>query len=197
MAKIRGTNASETLNCGSVSDCRFGLGGNDTLSGGGGKDTLEGGAGTDRLVGGAGDDFYRFTAAPGKDRIVETAKGGTDTVLSTVTISLANYANVENLTLQGSAAINGTGNSLKNKITGNSGNNRLSGEGGNDTLIGGLGNDSLNGGIGSDSMNGGGGNDLYTVDSTGDGVTDSAGIDTVQSFLSSYTLGATIENLEL
>src|SRR5688572_17264468 len=111
MAKVRGTNASQTLNSGSAADYLFGLGGNDTLNGGGGNDTLEGGAGTDRLVGGAGNDFYRFTAAPGNDKIIETAKGGgTDTVLSTVTFSLAPYKNVENLTLQGTGAIHGTGN---------------------------------------------------------------------------------------
>ena len=60
--------------------------------------------------------------------------------------------NLENLTLTGTTAINGTGNSLNNRITGNAANN---------TLIGGAGNDTLDGGTGKDSLNGGTGNDTY------------------------------------
>jgi len=48
---------------------------------------------------------------------------------------------VENLTLTGAAAINGTGNAGNNVITGNSGNNILNGGAGLDTLTGGAGND--------------------------------------------------------
>ena len=50
-------------------------------------------------------------------------------------------ASLENLTLTGAAAINGTGNTLNNVITGNSGNNILSGGVGADTLTGGAGSD--------------------------------------------------------
>ncbi len=58
---------------------------------------------------------------------------------SSVTYALS--ANVENLTLTGTSAINGTGNELDNIITGNAKNNMLSGLGGADTLIGGDGTD--------------------------------------------------------
>ncbi|SFS51320.1 type I secretion C-terminal target domain (VC_A0849 subclass) [Pseudomonas sp. NFACC48-1] len=59
-------------------------------------------------------------------------------------------ANLENLTLTGSAHLKGGGNALDNVLIGNDGNNVLSGWGGNDTLSGGLGIDSLTGGAGSD-----------------------------------------------
>ncbi len=68
-----------------------------------------------------------------------TDAGGTDTVQSSVTWTLGSF--VENLTLTGSSAINGTGNTLANTIIGNGGNNTLNGGGGNDTLTGGLGQD--------------------------------------------------------
>ena len=51
-------------------------------------------------------------------------------------------ANVENLTLTGSAVINATGNTLNNVLTGNAAANVLNGGAGNDSLNGGLGNDS-------------------------------------------------------
>jgi Ca2+-binding RTX toxin-like protein len=64
-------------------------------------------------------------------------------------ITLGN--NVENLTLTGSSAINGTGNTLNNILTGNSGANTLTGNTGNDILDGGSGNDTLVGGTGNET----------------------------------------------
>ncbi len=80
-----------------------------------------------------------------------------------------------------------------------SGNDFLTGGDGNDTLSSGAGDDTLWGFDGADAMAGGTGNDIYDVDNFGDTVVEAAGegIDTVQSRLSSWTLGANFENLSL
>ena len=119
----------------------------DVINGNSGGNVLDGGAGADRMSGGAGDDTYIVDNTG--DRVTETSStGGDDTVQSSITFTLGAF--VENLTLTGSAAINGTGNDLDNELTGNSANNTLTGGIGNDTLFGGLGNDTLNGGTGND-----------------------------------------------
>jgi Ca2+-binding RTX toxin-like protein len=161
--------------------------GNNTLNGGAGNDTLDGGAGTDTLLGGAGDDLYVMTATT--DVITENAGEGTDAVQSSVTFSLAAIANVENLTLTGSTAINATGNSLDNVLTGNSGNN---------TLNGGIGNDTLEGGAGTDTLVGGVGDDTFVVDSTTDVITENAneGTDTVKSSVTFSLAPAALTNIE-
>jgi Ca2+-binding RTX toxin-like protein len=134
-----------------------GAGGNDTILAGAGNDTLNGGAGSDSLVGGTGNDVFIIDAAT--DVVVEAPGGGTDTVQSTVTWTLA--VDFENLTLSGSGSINAFGNATANVLTGNGGNNRLEGLAGNDTLIGNAGNDTLIGGAGNDSLAGGSGNDAF------------------------------------
>jgi uncharacterized delta-60 repeat protein len=173
-------------------DILKGLAGNDTLLGGNGHDWLNGGTGVDFLIGGAGNDTYMVDNA--SDSVMEYFNEGTDTVQSSVTYILS--SDVENLTLTGTAAINGTGNYLNNILTGNSGNNVLT-----DDLFGfgyGVSNDLLNGGGGADTLAGGLGNDTYVVDNVGDVVMEqiSQGTDTVRSS-ASYTLKANVENLTL
>ena len=89
------------------------------------------------MIGGAGNDTYMVDS--GRRHRQRSAGQGTDTVQAAVTYALG--ANVENLTLTGTAAINATGNTLDNILTGNTGNNVLDGGAGNDTMIGGAGND--------------------------------------------------------
>jgi Ca2+-binding RTX toxin-like protein len=121
------------------------------------------------LTGGLGNDTYILGTG---DTIVESADAGTDTVVVSSTYTLA--TNLENLTLAGSAAINGTGNSLNNVLTGNGGNNTLTGGAGNDTLDGGSGNDILVGGTGNDTyvLGRGFGADTVTENDTTAGNTD-------------------------
>ncbi|TKB95331.1 MAG: hypothetical protein E8D41_00810 [Nitrospira sp.] len=108
---------------------------------------LVGNSAANRLTGGAGNDTYVVGAG---DTVVESSNSGTDTVHSSVTWTLG--SNLEHLTLTGSSAINGTGNSAANVLTGNSANNVLNGANGADTLRGGLGNDTVNGGSGNDTF---------------------------------------------
>ena len=159
----------------------------NTITGNAAANVIDGGAGSDKMIGGAGNDIYVVRDAG--DTITETSTGGSDTVNTYINYTLG--SNLENLQLLGSSNLKGTGNSLGNRITGNSGNN---------LLVGGLGNDTLNGGASttSDTLNGGDGNDTYIVDTATDVISDSSGMDTIQTSVSlslaSYT---TIENLVL
>jgi Ca2+-binding RTX toxin-like protein len=150
--------------------------GDDSMHGDGGNDRLDGGTGVDRMYGGLGDDTYIVTDVT--DYANELAGEGTDSVLASISDTLR--ANVENLTLLGAAAINGTGNGLANVITGNALANVLNGLGGSDT------------------MRGGAGNDTYVVNTAGDVVVEGSGegTDHVQSS-ASYTLTDNVENLTL
>jgi len=82
-------------------------------------------------------------------------------------------------------------------IFGYAGNDDIYGGSGDDELYGGSGNDDLFGGTGWDYMEGGTGDDRYVVDSVNDDVVEFSGegIDEVYTVLSSYTLGANVEDL--
>jgi Ca2+-binding RTX toxin-like protein len=153
-----------------------GNGAGNTLNGGAGNDWLDGGGGADSLVGGTGDDTYVVDMV--NDKITERANEGTDTVLASATYTLS--SNVENLTLTGMSAINGTGNKLDNVLKGNTAANALSGVAGNDILDGGAGDDTLTGGTGNDTYILGRG---YGVDTVVENDTTSGNTDIAQ-FLS-------------
>jgi Ca2+-binding RTX toxin-like protein len=166
----------------------------NTITGNSGNNTLDGGTGTDKLIGGAGNDTYVVDNL--SDLIVDAA--GNDTVSTGITYTLK--PGLENLTLTGTADVNGTGNTVVNIMTGNTGANTLDGGAANDTLNGGDGNDVLIGGLGADIMTGGIGNDDYRVDNVNDRIVELTGEGTDSLTVTvNYTLSATadIENITL
>jgi Ca2+-binding RTX toxin-like protein len=146
------------------------------LYGNAGSNLLDGDSGADVMLGGAGNDVYFVDNA--SDAVFEIAGEGVDAVFSTAHFGLS--ANVETLVLQGSADLQGYGNSQANTLYGNTGNNLISG------------------GAGADRMLGGAGNDTYFVDDAGDQVVEntSAGADAVFSTVN-HSLAANVETLVL
>ena len=123
----------------------------NTITGNAAANTLNGLGGADTMLGLAGNDVYVVDNL--LDTVSETGGGGVDTVISSVSFSLASAARVigavENLTLAGTA-LNGIGNALANVLLGSASANNLNGLGGNDRLLGGAGIDNLTGGLNND-----------------------------------------------
>lgn len=135
---LKGDDARNKLAGNGADNILWGRGGNDELIGGSGLDTLYGGAGNDTYV--IGND---------KDVVAESAGGGIDTIVASVSFSLADFANIENGTLKGTNWLNVT------TLTGNAGNNFLQGDRSMNIL---------DGGAGRDILKGGGDADVYIVD---------------------------------
>lgn len=137
-----GNDAANTLDGRGGDDTLIGNGGDDALIGGQGNDWIDGGLGNDEMKGGSGNDRYIVDSA---DDVIDE-EGNTDSadeVRATVSvdISVLGGGAVENIVLQGSGAIDATGNAGANKIYGNAGNNVLDGGLADDILLGGAGND--------------------------------------------------------
>jgi Ca2+-binding RTX toxin-like protein len=146
----------------------------DNFVGGKENDIIRAGAGIDTMNGGQGNDIYVVDNAG--DTIVEAAGAGTDTVQSAlISLSLAKYANVENVQLTGALALSATGNA---------GNNTLNGAANTAANV----------------LTGLGGSDIYIV-GAGDTIVEAAagGTDTVQSALINLNLAkyANVENAQL
>jgi Ca2+-binding RTX toxin-like protein len=182
---VSGENDADLLTGGDNADSISGGAGDDTLTGDEGQpdedqgnDTLNGGTGADTMEGNGGDDLY---IADALDTIIElngTAEGR-DTLQCSISTSLLAFQNIENLTLTGTMAIDGTGNAGDNVITGNAAANYLIGGGGLDTLQGGDGSDTYQVGAG-----------VTVIEGLG------AGTDTALAF-GTHTLAANVEYLTL
>ena len=178
---IIGNSANNTILGGDGDDVLSGFAGADSLIGEGGNDAMDGGTGNDQMIGGTGNDSYVIDSI--SDVAAENANEGIDTVYADIDYTLS--GNLEQLIMrEGSAALNGAGdsgnnvmigNSAINTIYGNGGADTLYGFGGGDSLVGGAGADILIGGVGNDTLVGGTENDLFKFDA-GDG------IDTITDF---------------
>jgi Ca2+-binding RTX toxin-like protein len=214
---VLGSQHNDTLSGDDGNNVLTGLNGNDTLKGGGGADTLNGDAGNDTLKGGGGADTLNGGTGIDTASYADSAAG---VVISLIADSAYggdafgdNLNEIENLT--GSSHDDTlAGDNGANVLNGMNGKDTLRGYGGNDTLVGGeggdylygmegmdtlrgdAGDDMLDGGLDADTLIGGTGNDIYLV-GAGDTVTEFAGqgTDVVATSLSTYTLGANVENL--
>ncbi|WP_298192439.1 calcium-binding protein [Novosphingobium sp.] len=149
----------------------------NVIVGNAGADIIDGGEGADVMMGGGGMDTYVVDNVG--DKVIETADGDKDTVLSSISYILS--GNLENLTLTGTGAINATGNGQYNTLTGNDAANVIDGGRGRDVMIG------------------KGGDDIYIVDDGNDTVQEDpgGGTDTVRSSLYATYLSSSVERLEL
>ncbi len=150
---------------------------NNTIEGNIVGNRLEGRGGNDILRGYGGNDVYVIDDV-GDIASESSASDGIDLVQTPFSWRLGLY--LENLTLTGVNAINGTGNGYSNIIRGNGAANVIDGR------------------LGADRMIGGGGNDTYYVDNLLDVIVEpvGGGLDRVFSSVT-HTLSARVETLTL
>ena len=177
---LLGNGAADVLNGMAGDDLLSGGAGDDTLHGGQDTDTAVYADGLANYTSTPSTDANGFVT--GFTQVTETTVVGLDEGSDTLTgverlvfqngtpgvsgddialdlaqaVQLRLADNVEHLILQGSANLQGYGNSLSNILVGNSGNNILNGD------------------VGVDAMFGGAGNDAYFVDNGGDVVIENA-----------------------
>ncbi|MEQ1952670.1 M10 family metallopeptidase C-terminal domain-containing protein [Mesorhizobium yinganensis] len=178
-SSIGGFKGNVSIAVGAVIENASGGKGADTLIGNASANILRDGAGkADTLKGLGGSDTYQIYTSGSK--ITETASGGTaDRVTAAVDYVLGSGVYVEIMTTNGStgtAAIDLTGNALKQDITGNAGANILH-----------------DGGKGAaDVLRGLGGNDTYRVFNSADVIVESATQGTADKVVAAvdYALGS-------
>ncbi|WP_439472992.1 tandem-95 repeat protein [Brevundimonas sp.] len=169
---------------GTVAFTGIGNAANNVITGGIGDDTFIAGLGNDAFNGGAGFDTVDYSAVGSAVTVKlnggitqNDGQGGVDMLTGIERVIGTDF---DDLLI---------GDGLGNTLIGGAGRDTLLGMGGDDTLIGGEGQ--------ANTLQGGTGNDLYIVSVAGDSVVELAneGIDTVQTALSAWTLGANLENL--
>ena len=171
---------------GAGGDAMTGTVGDNIIFANGGDDTIKAASGSSSLLAYGGDGNDAFVADVNDGNATYDGQAGTDTYDLSLTSAAATVSLVAGTA---SSAQTGTDRlvSIENVIGGS----------GNDTITGDANDNSIDGGAGADQMTGGAGNDTYVVDNKGDVVTEAlnGGVDTVNTTLASYTLGANVENL--
>lgn len=212
---------SSTVLGGAGNDTIYGGGTTDWLSGGEGRDTLHGGEGSDRIeIGSPFGEVDVFYGGGGEDAII-LANGAVFTNLifgSRESIErIGTWPEREGLLTEvfGTSGPNmfdfggllALDQALVYRFAMKEGDDWIGGtpfalnaDGGtgNDTLQGTQGDDTLLGGAGIDYLVGGRGNDWYSIDNAGDRMVETplnGGIDTVETSLQSFSLGAVFEHL--
>jgi Ca2+-binding RTX toxin-like protein len=156
-------------------DCRvLGMDGNDRLYSSDGLSGLTADqqavySHSDVLEGGLGDDIYTLSYLAVSVVEAEDSTGGIDTIkltqsfldaFGTEVFHLDTYANVENLTILGTTALEVVATSDDNLIKAGAGDDTINSVAGNDTVFGGLGIDVLLGQAGDERLSGGDGGDF-------------------------------------
>jgi Ca2+-binding RTX toxin-like protein len=144
--------------------------------------------------------WLSFNAA---NRTFSGTPGSTDVGTLAIKLTARDTANAS-VTDEFDVVIAGTSNPPQvggngaDTMNGTSGADTFNGGAGNDTLNGGAGDDYLDGGTGADRMVGGAGNDSFVSDNRFDTIVEQSGegSDTVLTTLTSYMLGANLENLK-
>lgn len=150
-------NASQT----DIATTQFGLGGDDSLTGGFANDLLFGGSDNDTLIGGDGDD--NLTGGTGDD-ILDGGQGHDRAFYTDATAAVNVDLNLFSPQDTGSSGMD----TLVNieEVQGSAFNDTISGNDQDNNLFGGAGDDTLSGGGGFDIVHGGDGNDnLHDADS--------------------------------
>ncbi|MBP2639091.1 MAG: hypothetical protein H6Q66_42 [Firmicutes bacterium] len=149
---LAGSVENDTLYGNDGADWILGGSGNDALYGEAGRDTLDGGTGGDSLFGGTGDDALLYDPAD----LILRGNDGADLLyaaplISSATISLANFSDIENLVAAGSD-VTLTGNAADNILVGQGPGSSIDGASGNDLLCAAGSTGTLNGGLGNDIL---------------------------------------------
>lgn len=201
---ILGQSGNDVIHSLAADDVIFDDGGNDLIDAGDGQDRVFSGADNDFIDGGKGDDV--LYAGQGSD--VVFGGDGNDAVFAEEGNDIIFGGSGEDLMAGGAGNDVLSGDDGQDQLFGETGNDALFGRAGDDLLLGmdgadyldgGDGKDVLDGGQGADTLIGGLGDDTYMLDEQGDSITELAdqGVDTIQTSLDSYTLGANLENLSM
>ncbi|MGG5822157.1 calcium-binding protein [Falsiroseomonas sp. HW251] len=156
------------------------------------NDTVWAGDGNDTVIAWSGDD--KVYGQNGNDNL--DGAGGADTVSGAAGNDVVKGGSGNDLVYGGNDRDTVRGDDGNDTLHGDAGNDLVQGGAGHDRLFGEIGNDTRQGDYGSDTLQGGAGDDTYVLvdnDTIVEGA--GAGIDTARVAMTSYTIGANVENL--